>query len=255
MTAPLARVEDAALLCGQGRFLDDLDTLPGALTAAIVRSPHPHARIHGIDAAAARNAPGVVAVIGPDDVAAELRPFPLSVKAPMPYYAGATSRARFVGEPVAVVVATDRYLAEDAAELVQVGYEPLPSVTDTAAALAGDAPRLHEDAPGNVATDRTFSFGPVERPSSAPTTWSAASIPSRATPPCRWSATRSWPAGRTTPTASAGRRGVGQLPRAVLDGARAGRRARPAGFPAPAACARRHRRQLRMKAASTRTWR
>ena len=161
MTAPLARVEDAALLCGRGRFLDDLDPMPGALTAAIVRSPHPHARIHGFDAAAARNAPGVVAIVGPGDVAAELRPFPLSVKTPMPYYAGATSRVRFVGEPVAVVVATDRYLAEDAAELVQVDYEPLPSVTDTAAALAADAPKLHEDAPGNVATDRTFSFGPV----------------------------------------------------------------------------------------------
>jgi 2-furoyl-CoA dehydrogenase large subunit len=157
-----ARVEDTALVCGQGRFLDDLDPLPGALAAAVVRSPHPHARIRSFDASAALAAPGVAAVIGPDEVAAGLRPFPLSVRVPMPYHAGATSKVRFVGEPVAVVVATDRYLAEDAAELVRVGYDLLPPVTDTRAALAEGAPLLHEDARTNVATDRTFSFGRVK---------------------------------------------------------------------------------------------
>jgi 2-furoyl-CoA dehydrogenase large subunit len=156
------RVEDTPLLTGHGRFLDDLDPLPGALAAAIVRSPHPHARIRGVDTGRALAAPGVAAVIGPADVEAGLRPFQLSVKAPMPYRAAATDRARFVGEPVAVVVATDRYLAEDAAELVDVDYETLPVVTGTEAALAPDAPRLHEDADSNVATDRTFSFGPVD---------------------------------------------------------------------------------------------
>jgi 2-furoyl-CoA dehydrogenase large subunit len=157
-----ARVEDTPLLCGRGQFLDDLDPLPGALAAAIVRSPHPHARIRSVDLSGALAAPGVAAVIGPEEVAAGLRPFPLSVKAPMPYYAGATDKARFVGEPVAVVVAADRYLAEDAAELVDVDYEVLPSVTDTRAALAGGAPLLHEDAGSNVATDRTFSFGMID---------------------------------------------------------------------------------------------
>ena len=157
-----ARVEDAPLLCGQGRFLDDLDPMPGALAAAIVRSPYPHARIRAVDASRALDAPGVAAVVGPDDVAAGLRPFPLSVKVPMPYYPAATDRVRYVGEPVAVVVAADRYLAEDAAELVRVEYDPLPAVTGTTEALAADAPRLHPDAGGNVATDRTFSFGPVE---------------------------------------------------------------------------------------------
>ncbi len=162
MTPEVARVEDPALLCGQGRFLDDLDPLPGTLVAAIVRSPFPHARIIGFDPAAALASPGVAAVIGPQDIATELRPFPLSVRTPMPYFAGATDRVRFVGEPVAVVVATDRYLAEDAAELVDVDYEELPAVTGTQAALAADAPRLHPEAESNVATDRTFSFGPVE---------------------------------------------------------------------------------------------
>ena len=163
MTGDLARVEDPLLLCGQGRFLDDLNPLPGTLVAAIVRSPHPHARITGFDAAAALASPGVTAVIGPQDVARGLRPFPLSVRTPMPYYAAATDRVRFVGEPVAVVVAADRYLAEDAAELVDVDYEELPAVTATRAALADDAPRLHPEADSNVATDRTFSFGPVEQ--------------------------------------------------------------------------------------------
>lgn len=158
----LARVEDPALLCGQGRFLDDMDPLPGTLTAAIVRSPHPHARIRRVDLERARRYPGVAAVVGPEEVLEGLRPFPLSLKAPMPYYPTATDKARFVGEPVAVVVAADRYLAEDAAELVEVDYEPLPAVVDVRKALRDDAPRLHDEADGNVATDRTFSFGEVE---------------------------------------------------------------------------------------------
>jgi 2-furoyl-CoA dehydrogenase large subunit len=157
-----ARIEDPALLCGQGRFLDDLDPLPGTLTAAIVRSPHPHARIRGVDLEAARRHPGVAAVIGPDEVRATLKPFGQSVRTPMRYWAAAVDKVRFVGEPVAVVVATDRYTAEDAAELVDVEYEQLAPVVDARAALADDAPRLHEEAESNVATDRTFRFGEVD---------------------------------------------------------------------------------------------
>jgi 2-furoyl-CoA dehydrogenase large subunit len=160
-TAGPARLEDSALVCGQGRFLDDMDPLPGTLTAAIVRSPHPHARIRSVDLGRARRHPGVAAVIGPAEVAAELKPFALSVRTPMPYYPAATDKVRYVGEPVAVVIATDRYVAEDAAELVDVDYEVLPAVVDTRAALDESAPRLHEGADGNVATDRTFTFGDV----------------------------------------------------------------------------------------------
>ncbi|MBZ4015527.1 xanthine dehydrogenase family protein molybdopterin-binding subunit [Streptomyces purpurogeneiscleroticus] len=159
---PTARIEDPALLTGRGRFLDDIDPLPGTLTAAVVRSPHPHARIRGVDLERARRHPGVAAVIGPEEVLAALKPFPLSLKTPMPYYPTGTDKVRFVGEPVAVVVAADRYLAEDAAELVEIDYEPLPPVVDVEKALLPEAPRLHDGADSNVATDRTFAFGDVD---------------------------------------------------------------------------------------------
>ena len=161
MTA-LTRVEDVALLTGKGRFLDDLDPLPGTLVAAIVRSPYPHARICGVDLEIARSHPGVVAVVGPDEVMETLKPFPLSVKVPMPYYPTATDKTRYVGEPVAVVIATDRYIAEDAADLVEIDYEPLDAVVGTYDALEPNAPRLHDAADSNVATDRSFDFGHVD---------------------------------------------------------------------------------------------
>lgn len=160
----LARIEDAALLTGRGRFLDDQDPLPGTMVATVVRSPHAHARITRVNLDRARSHPGVAAVIGPEEVRAALNPFPLSVptRSPMPYYPTGTDRTRFVGEPVAVVVASDRYVAEDAAELVDVDYEPLEAVVRTYAALEPGAPRLHEAADDNLATDRTFTFGEVD---------------------------------------------------------------------------------------------
>ncbi|MFB9385447.1 xanthine dehydrogenase family protein molybdopterin-binding subunit [Pseudonocardia petroleophila] len=158
-----SRIEDLPLVTGRGRFLDDQDPLPGTLTAAVVRSTQPHARIRSVDLSRARAHPGVAAVIGPEEVLAALAPFPLSTGAPMHYYPTATDVVRFVGEPIAVVVASDRYVAEDAAELVEVDYEPLDVVVGARAALAEGAPLLHEAAGTNVATDRTFSFGEVER--------------------------------------------------------------------------------------------
>ncbi|MBW0101059.1 xanthine dehydrogenase family protein molybdopterin-binding subunit [Pseudonocardia sp. KRD291] len=157
-----SRDEDAALVTGRGAFLDDLDPLPGTLVAAVVRSTRPHARLRSVDLSRARAHPGVAAVIGPEEVRAALRPFPLSTGAVMPYLPTGVDKVRFVGEPIAVVVASDRYVAEDAAELVAVEYDELGAVTEARAALEPDAPLLHEDAGSNVATDRTFSFGPVE---------------------------------------------------------------------------------------------
>jgi 2-furoyl-CoA dehydrogenase large subunit len=158
-----ARVEDAALVTGGGRFLDDMDPLPGTLVATVVRSTRPHARLVSVDLSRARAQPGVAAVIGPEEVRAAVRPFPLSTTTPMAYYPTAVDKVRFVGEPIAVVVASDRYTAEDAAELVAVEYESLDAVVAPRPALLPDAPVLHEEAGDNVATDRTFSFGPVEQ--------------------------------------------------------------------------------------------
>lgn len=157
-----SRIEDPPLVTGQGRFLDDLDPLPGTLVAAIVRSPHAHAKVRKVDLDRARAHPGVAAVIGPEEVLETLKPFPLSLRTNMPYYPTGTDRVRYVGEPVAVVVATDRYTAEDAAELVRVDYEVLPAVVDTKKAEESGSVTLHEGADSNVASDRSFSFGAVD---------------------------------------------------------------------------------------------
>jgi 2-furoyl-CoA dehydrogenase large subunit len=114
------RVEDDALLRGEGWFIDDLAPLPHTAVAAVVRSTEAHARIVSIDASAALVVPGVVGVLTGKDVAALSRPFPSAIGRAVEHWAAAVDRVRYVGEPVAVVVASDRYVAEDAAELVAV---------------------------------------------------------------------------------------------------------------------------------------
>ncbi|WP_024508919.1 molybdopterin cofactor-binding domain-containing protein [Bradyrhizobium sp. ARR65] len=155
----IERVEDAALLTGRGRFIDDLGTPPGTLHAAILRSPHAHADIVSVDAEAARRAPGVAAVLTGEQVKALTSSLVVGVKAPVECWPIAIDRVRYVGEPVAVVVATDRARAEDAIELINVEYRPRAAVVDPLAALAADAPVLHEGFPGNLASDRRFSYG------------------------------------------------------------------------------------------------
>ena len=166
--AGVKRKEDPALLAGKGRFIDDV-RLPGTLHAAFVRSAHPHARIHGIDAAAARALPGVHLVLAFADLPEPLRrnALPLFVPSPaitelhMPY-ALADRETVYAGEPVAVVVAEDRYLAEDAAALVAVDYEPLPGVSDCFAALAPDSARVHAGATSNIAARIPITVGDVD---------------------------------------------------------------------------------------------
>ena len=158
----LERREDAALLTGAGRFADDLGTKPGTLHAAFLRSPHAHAKLLSIDANAALAMPGVRAVLTGDDVKRWAAPFVVGVKAPMQHWCLAVDKVRYAGEPVAVVVAEDRYLAEDALERVRVDYEPLPAVIDVEAATASGAPLLHEAVGSNVVSDRSFSYGDPE---------------------------------------------------------------------------------------------
>ena len=134
----LERVEDEALLRGEGRFIDDLEPVPHAWHAAIVRSQLAHARVT-VDASAALTVEGVRGVLTGDDVARLSKPFRAGIDSPVPHYAAAVGTARYVGEPLAVVVARDRYLAEDAAELVAVDYDPLEPVLDPAT-----APQVHD---------------------------------------------------------------------------------------------------------------
>ena len=155
--AVVPRKEDRRLLLGRGRFVADLDprTRPGLLHAAFFRSPYAHARLASIDAAAAACEPGVAAVF----TAASLgHPYLEAVlereefiPTRMPVLAGEV--ARFVGEPVALVVADDPYRAEDAAEVVQADWDPRPAVMSIEAATAAGAPRLHEEADGNCLVD------------------------------------------------------------------------------------------------------
>jgi 2-furoyl-CoA dehydrogenase large subunit len=159
----VARVEDARLLTGRGHFIDDHPPIGDIHAAAIVRSPHAHARIVGYDVAAALRMEGVVGVITGEDVARFTRPFPVGVTAPVHYYCAATDKVRFVGEPVAVVVARSRYLAEDAADAVGVEYEPLPAVVDVERALEPDAPILHDAVGTNLAGHRRLVYGDPER--------------------------------------------------------------------------------------------
>src|SRR6266478_757267 len=157
------RVEDFRLLTGRGAFIDDHPPVGNIHQAAIVRSRYAHARIVGYDVTRARAAEGVVAVITGEHVAKETRPFAVGVTTPVHYYCAATDKVRFVGEPVAVVVARDRYLAEDAAELVEVEYEPLPAVIDPEKALEPDAPVLHDKVGTNLAGHRRLVYGDPER--------------------------------------------------------------------------------------------
>jgi carbon-monoxide dehydrogenase large subunit len=163
---PVARFEDPRLLRGQGRFVNDVH-LAGQTYASIVRSPHAHARIRSIDAAAARASPGVLAVYTGDDLAADRlgttrtaltrkRPDGSPMFAP-PHPGLVRGRVRFVGDPVALVVAESLAQAKDAAELVAIDYEPLPSVTSTADAARPGAPAVWDECPDNISN--VFEMG------------------------------------------------------------------------------------------------
>jgi 2-furoyl-CoA dehydrogenase large subunit len=155
----ILRKEDPALLSGRGRYADDLPIRVGTLHAHVIRSPHAHAAIVGIDVAAALALEGVWAVITGADVRKLSEPFLAAVKTPVRQWALAVERVRYVGEPVALVVAESRYLAEDAAELVEIGYEPLAAVIDPRAACGKDAPLLHAEAGTNEVSVREFCYG------------------------------------------------------------------------------------------------
>jgi len=157
-----ARIEDEVLLRGQGRYGDEVPTPPGTLYAAIVRSPHPHARLKAVDSSRALEMDGVHGVLTGEDVRQWALPFPVGVRQPMEHWCLAVDKVRYVGEPVAVVIAENRYLAEDALNGVTVDYETLPVAVDTELAIESNAAVLHEKVGGNVVSDRTFRYGDPE---------------------------------------------------------------------------------------------
>ena len=144
----IRRFDDARLLKGEGRFHNDVN-LPGQVHLVVLRSPHAHARIRSIETAAARAMPGVVAIFTGADLARDgLGTMKMTLKrtrpdgSPMfapPHKRLSSERVRYVGDPVAVVIAETLAQAKDAAERVDVDYDPLPSVTDTAACLLKSA--------------------------------------------------------------------------------------------------------------------
>jgi 2-furoyl-CoA dehydrogenase large subunit len=158
----MQRLEDPAILTGRGRYGDDIAVKPGTLHAAILRSPHAHAEILSIDTQAAAKVAGVRAVLTRDDLRAWSRPFVVGVKSPMEQWALAMDRVRYVGEPVAVVMAESRALAEDALDLIKVDYAMLDPVTSIEQAASNEGPALHERVGSNVISDRHFRYGEPE---------------------------------------------------------------------------------------------
>src|SRR5713101_8048520 len=179
----IKRREDPRFITGRGNYVDDLK-LPGMTYAAFVRSPHAHARIRSIDVAGAKAHPGVVAVFTGKDMKGvnslpcgwDLRkaknvPGVVQDLAIVPHMPLSSDAARHVGDPVAVVIADSQSAATDAAEKVQVDWEPLSAITVTEKAAQAGAPQLHKDAPGNIAfkwqlgdaaaTDAAFKNAPV----------------------------------------------------------------------------------------------
>jgi carbon-monoxide dehydrogenase large subunit len=158
------RTEDPRLIKGLAHYVDDV-RLPDTLHVAFVRSMYAHAKINGIDTTQAANAPGVVAVYTGKDIAEKVGPVPCAAALPdlkVPdYRVLATGKALFVGHPIAAVVATDKYAARDAVDLIEVDYEELPAVIDVEAAAEGGAV-IHESFGNNIAYTLTSGEGDVE---------------------------------------------------------------------------------------------
>ena len=165
----VTRLEDPALLTGKGRFVDDI-ILPGLLNSAFVRSPHAHALIKNIDKTAALNVDGVHAVFTLKDFRPYLVNERLVVGLPSPSYqqdlnrpALADGEVVYVGEPVAIVIADSRYLAEDSVSLVDVEYQTLPVISDCRDALKENAPTVHIGSPHNVLAEFDMGYGEVNK--------------------------------------------------------------------------------------------
>jgi aerobic carbon-monoxide dehydrogenase large subunit len=165
--AAVPRIEDPELVSGRGHYLDDI-ALPGMAHAAFVRAVHAHARIKRIDASAAAALPGVIAVLTAADLGVAGKPTPQFAPSPLlaqnrTQHVLAADAVHYAGEAVALIVAESRALAEDAAALVAVDYEPLAPVADLATALEPGAPTAHESAPDNRVATLRAKFGDIDQ--------------------------------------------------------------------------------------------
>lgn len=156
----LKRIEDPKLLSGKATYTDDF-RLPGMLHAAVLRSPYAHARIRRIDTSQAKALPGVLAVVTGTEAKAYIDPCIRFCAEEVVEDAIAVEKVRYVGEAVATVAAVDRYTAEDALDLIEVDYEPLPALSDPLAAAKPGAALVHENLGSNVVFEKTFTFGDV----------------------------------------------------------------------------------------------
>ena len=149
-------------MLGKGRYVNDIAP-PGVLHIATVSSPYAHAIIKRIHTDKAEQAPGVARVILGEELPEYMNSVPQNMYLPnVVWYPLAVGKARYAGEWVAAVIATNRYLAEDAAELVEVEYEPLAPVVDPEEAMKPEAPLLHEEHGSNIAFQTTLTFGDVD---------------------------------------------------------------------------------------------
>ena len=151
---------------GGGHFTDDI-VMPGMLQAMILRSPHAHARILGGDAQEALALPGVMAAVIPSDIVKHTKPFKpgryaAGLRKPVPEYATAVEKVRYMGEPVAAVAARDRGTAEDAMELITIDYDALPAVVETADAMKPGSALLYEELESNIAWKGSLSYGDID---------------------------------------------------------------------------------------------
>jgi aerobic carbon-monoxide dehydrogenase large subunit len=169
---PIKRFEDLRLLTGQGTFVDDM-RVPDMLYAVVLRSLHAHARIGRLDASAARRLPGVVQVLTAEEIVGQVKDIP---PRPTPELEGvsvpehpvlAREKVCYVGQPVAVVVAHDRYLARDALDHIEVDYQPLPPMMDPWDATHADSSPIHEAFGSNVVMRIRESCGDVQVPVAA----------------------------------------------------------------------------------------
>ena len=164
--AKVPRVEDPRLLTGRGRYVDDVQ-LPRMVHAAFVRSPIAHGRIVGIRTDDALRSPGVIDILTGDDILALSRPIAVPMASELQlnvsaFHALATDKVRMVGDLVAVVIANNRYEAEDAVDLVQVDYDPLPVVVNMSDALNPASPALFDEVGTNVVSTSSHTYGDVE---------------------------------------------------------------------------------------------